>query len=260
MPVTTTSIEATLEATFSDAESSLSSAADDLTMALKAVRNAQKAAQLGDVQALSRGVNTARSALGDVEPALDRAGDALRFDYPQCMRSGQFAQEVTRLAASKGLAGVRVVYGVIFSFPVILTPLPDKLGVRVGKKLMRVLRPSALVATLEAARKQKPSPARLGRLLNAIERTYANVAPAGNVAVKIETIYDRLTPLPEQKDDYSEADFIVDLYALERANILVSSSGRVLSFPASTSTRGGKAVRITTEEGEERLYSSLRFD
>ncbi len=260
MHATTISADASIESAFSSAESGLSSAAEGLGAALKALRVAQRAAQLGDVQNLSRGLNTARSILTEIEPELNRAGDALRLDYPTLLRSGQFAQEVARLAVAQGLTGVRVVYGVIFSFPVVLTPLPDKLGVRIGKKLLRKLRPSALVTELQDQRKRKPSTARLGRLLNAVERSYSQIAPGGSVAVKIETIYDRLTPLPEHKDDYTETDFVADLYALERANILISSNERVLSFPASTSARGGKAIRITTEEGEERLYSSLRFD
>ena len=142
-----------------------------------------------------------------------------------------------------------------------MTPQPEKQANRIGKKLFRTLRPSALIAHLAAARKRKPSSARLTRLIDAIERSYLDVAGGRpNIAVKIAEVYDRLTPLPEQKTEYTQTDFIADCYALERANILETSNRRILSFPASTSARSGNAIRITTEEGEERLYSSLRFD
>lgn len=249
------------EAAFEAAEGHLALLGERLKAAGKAAALGQRAARVGDLAALSRAVQTVRATLRELEPALDQAGAIVSRNYAESMRSGDFAREVVASAARQNLPGVRVVHGVVFSFPVVVAPQPDKLAVRLGKKLLRVLRPSALVAQLQALRSRKPSSARLAKLLDAIERAYIDAAGGrSNIAVKIQDIYERLTPLPDQKREYGELDFISDLYALERENVLLSANRRVISFPASTGTRGGNAIRLTTESGEERLYSSVRFD
>ncbi len=249
------------ETAFSDAEQSLVEVANRLAAAAKVVSAGRKAAATGDVAALARSIQSARASVREADAALNRAGGVLLHDYADSMRAGNFGREIVDASRHSGLLGVRVVHGVIFSFPVVVTPLPDKLAVRIGKRLFRMLRPSAIVKELDALRKRKPSPGRLNKLVDAIERAYG-IASAGrtNIAVKIRDVYDNLTPLPEQKLEYSELDFVADLYALERENILETGSNRIVSFPASTGTRGGNAIRVATENGEERLYSSIRFD
>ena len=99
------------------------------------------------------------------------------------------------------------------------------------------------------------------KLVDAIERIYLlRTQDKLGIPVPIQAIYELLTPLPGQRDEYTEIDFVADLYALQRAGTLKSSDDRRLSFPASTSTKFKKAIRIATEDGEERLYSSIRFD
>ncbi len=249
------------EAAFTRAAEQLADVSESLASATKAIAAAKKAAALGDVASLSKGVQAARIALENVGQLMDATAAITTRDFAEAMRSGNFGREVVTFANRARLTGVRVVHGVICSFPVVVTPHPDKLAIRVGKKLTRILRPSALVTELEKLRKRKTSTARLTKLLEAIERAYLFAASEHlNMAVKIDDLYDALTPLPDQKTEYTELDFITDLYALERENILETSNKRVISFPASTGTRGGKAIRITTETGEERLYSSIRFE
>ncbi len=239
----------------------MTSLLERLRTATNAATRGKRAAREGDLPALSREVQTVRATLRELEPALDRAGSVVARNFADSMRAGDFAREVVEAAARERLSGVRIVHGVIFSFPVVVTPQPDKLAVRVGTKLMRTLRPSALVAVLQRFRNRKPSSARLEKLLEAIERAYLDAQGGrANIAMKIQDVYERLTPLPEQRRDYTELDFISDLYALERENVLTTKTTRVISFPASTGTRGGNAIRLTTEAGEERLYSSIRFD
>jgi hypothetical protein len=249
------------EAAFEAAENHLSLLEEHLKAAGKAAAAGQKAARVGDLAALSRAIQTVRVTLRELEPGLDQAGAIVSRNYAESMRSGDFAREVVASAARQNLSGVRVVHGVVFSFPVVVVPQPDKLAVRLGKKLVRMLRPSALVAQLQSLRTRRSSGPRLAKLLDAIERAYIDAAGGRtNIAVKIQDIYERLTPLPDQKREYGELDFISDLYALERENVLLTANRRVISFPASTGTRGGNAIRLTTESGEERLYSSVRFD
>ena len=99
------------------------------------------------------------------------------------------------------------------------------------------------------------------KFIDAVERAYARVTDGEyERAARIEQIHQELTPLPGQNAEYTILDFVNDLYLVERSRQLESSSRRILSFAASTGAKGGKAIRISTEEGEERIYSSIRFD
>jgi hypothetical protein len=246
------------EAAFELAETELTDAAKAAATLISALSAGRKAAAIGDVGALSKAVQTARTSLRDLESPLDAAGSVLSTDFAAAMRDGSFTEEVVQHAAKAGLRGVRSVQGALFSFPVVVTPEPDKIAVRLGKVLQKSLRPSALIATLEKLRKRRTTPAKLSKLIDSFEHAFFAASREGHT-VRISRVYDELTPMPDQKKDYTLLDFVADLYMLERSGILESSNKRILSFSASTGTRGGDAIRITTEEGEERLYSSMKF-
>jgi hypothetical protein len=250
-----------LEQTFEGAETALAVASKSATALVKSVKSALDAAKAGDVRALSKAVQSAQAALREIQPGLQEAGRTLETDFAAVMRDGAFADEVVRTAERSGLRGVRHIHGAILSFPVAVFPNADALTVRYGKKVWNSLRPSAVVARLQTLRKnQRPSRA-MQRLVDAIEHAYLiRTQKKLGVPVPLHAIYELLTPLPGQRDDYADLDFVADLYALERANVLVSSSKHRLSFPASTSTKFKKAIRIASEDGEERLYSSIRLD
>ena len=249
------------EEAFEAADVGIAGALDRLSAAQRALIAAKKASTIGDVAALSKAVHAARAAIRESEPHLERVAIEVARDFATAIRSNDFTHEIVARAIKMNLPGVRLVHGVVFSFPVMLTPYPDKLSVRIGKKLFRSLRPLALVRVFQAHRERVPSKRYLERLLNAIEEAYLDAsAREYSIAVKIADIHARLTRLPDQKNDYSELDFISDLYLIERENILQTVGHHIISFPASTGTRGGNAIRITTESGQERVYSSIRFD
>jgi len=249
------------EETFETADAGIAGAIDRLSVALRALAGAKKAALTGDVSALSKAIHAARAAVGESEPQLEQVAIAVAHDFASAMRSNELTREIVARAATAHLPGVRLVHGVVFSFPVMLTPLPERLAVRIGKKLIRCLRPSTLIRLLESQRDRKPSRRYLERVLMAIEEAYLDASGQKlSIAVKIGDIHHQLTRLPEQKNAYPELDFISDLYLLEREGVLQTPIGHVVSFPASTGTRGGNAIRITTESGQERVYSSIRFD
>ncbi len=250
-----------LEQAFQEAEESLAAAARAAAILTKATKSAIEAAKIGNVRALSKAVQSAQTALRDAQPGLDAANKTLQIDFPGALRTGQFAEEVIRVAERAGLRGVRHIHGAVLSFPVALFPNADTLSVRFGKKRSLALRPSAVVAQLQELRKQQKAVRAMQKLVDAIERIYLlRTQDKLGIPVPIQAIYELLTPLPGQRDEYTEIDFVADLYALERAGALISSDKHRLSFPASTSTKFKKAIRIATEDGEERLYSSIRFD
>lgn len=117
-----------------------------------------------------------------------------------------------------------------------------------------------MVALLRRLRTQ-PARDNLRPLLVAFERAYlAATGGHDGVAIPLRRVYDLLVLRPGQGREYTELDFLLDVYRLDRAGVQVTPAGRELSLPASTGTRGGKGTRFVTETGEERHYSSIRFD
>jgi hypothetical protein len=51
----------------------------------------------------------------------------------------------------------------------------------------------------------------------------------------------------------------MDVYRLDLSGPHVTRANRRFDLPASTSTRGGKGIRFATKDGEEKLYSTIRF-
>ena len=124
----------------------------------------------------------------------------------------------------------------------------------------RGLRPSAVVALLRRLRSQ-PARDNLRPLLTAFEKAY--LAASGGedgIAIPLKRVYELLVLRPGQGREYTEVDFLLDVYRLDRAGAQVTPAGRELTLPASTGTRAGKGLRFVTETGEERWYSSIRFD
>jgi hypothetical protein len=250
-----------LEQAFHDAETQLAASGKAATGLAKALKSAIAAAKAGDVRALSKAVQAAQAALRDVHPGLQGANKTLEIDFAAALRGGAFAEEIIRTAERAGLRGVRHIHGAVLSFPVALFPNAETLAVRYGKKTSSSLRPSAVVAQLQELRKQQRPARALQKLVDAIEHAYfIRTQKRLGVPVPIQAIYELLTPLPDQRNEYTDIDFVADLYSLERASALKSSDNHRLSFPASTSTKFKKSIRIATEDGEERLYSSIRFD
>jgi hypothetical protein len=253
---------ANLEATFAQLERDFTELDKQAKALAASVHAAGRAASFGDVRKLYKTVHAAKAAMLSVEPELDRLSRVLTRDFGAELRDGSFAQEILETASRASLRGVRLVHGSIFSFPVIVVPKPEDFTLRFGKRRWTALRPSAVVNELLRLRKQKPTGgAALAKFLDALEHAFVIVGGGDfGHGVPIRKIYEELVPLPGQSTEYAEIDFILDLYALERSGKLVSSSGRHISFPASTSTTGRSVIRIATEDGQEKLYSSLRFD
>jgi hypothetical protein len=248
------------EELFSASERDLESASKAAAELRKHVAAAHKAASAGDVRALSRALQAARSVHAELDSTLDRAGDVLTHDLAKALSDGAFAAEIERQAKADGLRGVRSVHGSIMSFPVVIPMAASDFSLKIAGKKWTALRPSAIVAQLAKLRKRRVKTMSV-KFIDAVERAYTRVTGgAYERAARIEQIHQELTPLPGQSAEYTILDFVNDLYLVERSRQLETSSQRILSFAASTSAKGGKAIRISTEEGEERIYSSIRFD
>jgi hypothetical protein len=248
-----------LESSLADLEAHLGVADRALKQATGALRNALDAARKGRLRELPKLL----AAVGETARGFaDRAVEAERswsFPVETHLSSHEYLAEVQRLADDSGLGNVRVVDGQLFSYPLIVKVDARDVSLKLGKKVHRELRPSHLVRRLQEARSH-PVKENLGPVLQMIEKAYLRITHGETgKAVPISDVHELLTLLPGTDKQYTQLDFVADIYRLDRNGPHVTTSGRRLDLPASTSARGGRGTRFITESGEEKLYSSIRF-
>ncbi|HZV50642.1 MAG TPA: hypothetical protein VFD49_12855 [Candidatus Dormibacteraeota bacterium] len=237
----------------------------EVSLAVERLRRTLAAACEASQQGRLRDLPGALRALAEAaERAHRRAGQvpsAWTFPAREHLEGGGYLEEVRRLAAEAGLEGVREIDGQLYSYPLVVRLRPSELALMVGRRRERALRPGHVVGQLKSARERSQRGANLESLLQTFERAYLTLTgDQESVAVPLKRLYDLLVLRPGSSREYTELDFYLDVYRLDRTGPHLTRAGRELSFPASTSARSGRAFRLPTETGEERLYASIRFD
>ncbi len=252
--------ETDLETALAQLDGRLAATQKALTAAQRQLKQVAEASRQGNVRDLPRLLDGAAQTAGAFALAALDAKRSWEFDGQRHLDGGDYVAELMRSAEADGLDGVREVDGQLYSFPVVVKVDARDLSLKVGRKTQRGLRPSAVVALLRRLRTQ-PAKDNLRPLLTALERAYlAATGGQDGIAVPLRRVYDLLVLRPGQGREYTEVDFLLDVYRLDRAGAQVTPAGRELSLPASTGTKGGKGIRFVTETGDERHYSSIRFD
>jgi hypothetical protein len=249
-----------LEAALEQLDWYLASAHKALAAAQRQLKRTTEASRHGNLRDLPKLLESAAEAGGSFARATHDARRVWAFDGQRHMEDGGYLAELIGSAETLGLEGVRQVDGQLYSFPVVVKVEARDLSLKVGKKTQRGLRPSAVVALLKRLRSQ-PGRDNLRPAVAAFEKAYLAVTGGQDgMAVPLRRIYDLLVLRPGQGREYTELDFLLDVYRVDRAGVQVTPAGREMSLPASTATRGGKGYRFVTETGQERYYSSIRFD
>jgi hypothetical protein len=252
--------DASLEVALQQLDDMLLGAGRALSAAQKQLRYSADAARQGRLRDIPKALEGLAEACRTLSQAVVDTRSAWSFDPVPYLEDGRYIAELLDQADNAGLPGARDVDGQVYSFPVIVKVDARDLSLMVGKRLQRNLRPSTVVGNLKQLR-SRPGKDNVRQILHAFERAYLHVThDRDGVAVRLKRVYDVLVLRPGQSREYTELDFMLDVYKLDRAGPQVTDSGRELSLPASTGTRGGGGRRFVTETGEERLYNSIRFD
>jgi hypothetical protein len=248
-----------LELALGELDARLAEAARSLKAATQALKKAQDAARTGNLRDLSRLLEAAANSGATYAHEMQRAESSWAFSGEDYLASGQYLNELRATAAKLGLGGVRILDGRLYSYPHIVRAEARDLAVRIGKKKDPRVRPSHVAQMLRAAQ-AKPQQGNLAPLLNAIEQAYLHLT-RGELGhpVSLRQVHAALTLLPGSAREYSLDDFVMDVYRLDLSGPYVTRANHRIDLPASTSTRGGQGVRIATKEGEEKLYSTIRF-
>ncbi len=248
-----------LEPALGSLDARLAEAAKSLKAATQALKKAQDAARTGNLRDLKRLLESADDSAAAYVRDVRRAGTSWAFSAEDYLASQQYLDELRATAAEIGVGGARVLDGRLYSYPYILRVEVRDLAVRIGKKKDIRVRPSHVAEILKAAQR-KPQQGNLAPILNAIEQAYLHLTKGElGRSVSLRDIYEALTLLPGSARDYSLDDFVMDVYRLDLSGPHVTRANHRFDLPASTSTRGGRGIRFATKDGDEKLYSTIRF-
>jgi hypothetical protein len=248
------------EEAFAQAERAAQAATDAATRLVRAAKALAKAAAEGDIgrfrkasERLSEEAYAARN-----EAANACAAWALDPETEERYLHEEYAEELLRTAQANGLKMLRQ-DNTIISYPLIIRILPNQRAVALNRRKVSALRPSRLVAKLQAIQNSR-SRANPQTFLEAVFAAYRLIAQGdrGGLAVSLAEIFRILTLLPGA--DYSKEDFARDLMSLDRSGTIVTKSGARVSFPASTGTRDARNTFIcVAPNGEMIPFYAIKF-
>ena len=248
-----------LEPALQALDEQLAEAAKALRVATRTLRRAQDAARSGNLRESERVLESARETSEAYLRAIRAAEESWQFPAEDYLGSEQYLDELRLASEELGLQGTRVLDGRLYCFPNIVHPEPREVAVRVGRRKHTGVRPSHVAGLLKAAQ-AKPRQSNLAPLLEAIEQAYLYVTK-GELGhpVALRDIHAALTLRPGSGRDYTLDDLVMDVYRLDDSGPHISRAQHQFDLPASTSTRGGRGIRFATKQGEEKLYSTIRF-
>ena len=256
-PGSATSLEATLDAW----EARLARLEQQAAQVLRAAKQLRKAAQDGALAGLAAAQGALRDGAARLTEAIARDAEMPAIDLPAAFENGSF---VTELAQAAAAAGVTLVQrdGRITAYPVVLRLEARNLGVRVGRKLERRLRPSVFAQHLKAIQ-QRSGRFNARSFLDRLLRAYAVLAPdwrsGEGPLIALATLHDVLTLLPAAAADYPMEEFLVDLLRLDREPDGRSTRGHRFELGGSTGTKGAKRLTVFDESGAPHDYFAVRF-
>jgi hypothetical protein len=252
---------ASLESTLATWESALARLEQQAAQVLRAAKQLRKAAQDGAVA----GAPAARAALRDgvarLTEAIGEHAEDPPLDIPAAFESGSYLAELAEAASA---AGVTLVQrdGRVTAYPVVLRLEPRTLGVRVGRKLERRLRPTVLARHLKDLQ-QRSTRFNARSFLDRLLRAYTVLTPEWRSGegplVPLAALHDVLTLLPAAAADYPLEEFLVDLLRLDREPDARSGRGHRFELGGSTGTKGARRLSVFDEAGAQHDYFAIRF-
>ena len=257
-----TTLEAALTSLERDAEATGRTAA----AAARAIKALQKAVKQGELRKLDAVIAAANQAVKALGQQFANTKDGWSFDIEGYLSSGEFAKELIEFARKQGVS-IREQDELLYCYPSLIRVIPGEQCVKIDKVKEARLRPSVLAAHLKEVQ-QRPLRFRPDRFLESLYEAYQLLNPPQKdklvhvgKTIRLLRVYEVLTLLPGEANDYTKAEFARDLYLLDRSGVTKTRKGAVVDFPASTGTKTPTAtITVITESGRQKTYYGISFE
>ena len=251
----------TFEAGFADAERAAVAAGKVIKLLAGAMNQLHRATADGDIYKMRKSSDRLVTILESTRQEVSNARSAWPFSpegEEQYLRES-FAAELIELARSESLQIQQRDEGLVV-FPSILRIVASDRAVRINRKKVPSVRPSAIVKKLKAAQSGKTKSPEA--ILEVLHRAYRLlVGTEYGKTITLASIYDALTMLPGSTANFDQTDFVRDLFLLDRSGVTKTKSGAVCSLPASTGTKTARNTYFfVAPDGETVTYYGIRFN
>ena len=244
-------------------ESEIAAAEAKVKRGLTRLARARRSAAGGDVLKMQSELEAAPRELEAAIPVARALAAQFEFDLSQAMQDGRYVAELGTQAAANGLVLIER-DSRLSAFPSLLKLEPRAQAVRVGRRLVRDVRPSVLVKRLLKAQQQsKPNPQGflelVWRVYRPLAQSWKRETEAAGPIISLLRLHEMMTVLPAAAADYPREAFACDLLHLNRAPDARTRDGYGYSLHASTSARGAERVTVFDERGGEHIFAGIRF-
>lgn len=253
---------ATFEAGFACVEEAARSLLDSVKLLETLSRKLQRAAGIGQIEAIRRTADALDVPLQVLEQRLAAAKQSWPFSpdtETEYLRT-LYEAELLETARKAGVT-IRKQEERLQAFPVFVRILPEAKAVRLDKAKALSLRPRTVVELIKKQQSKRPR-FNSERILEALFASYRLVSGPERLGStqSLDDIYKVLTLLPGSSREYGMAEFIRDLYLIETQGVRRTKSGYSATFISpSSAAREGRGHLFVTEAGEERRYYGIRF-
>jgi len=236
-----------------------------LTSGLKA---AHKAARVGDLSALHKGLAELEGRLQVVKAETMAAANSWSLteeEESSLFDSGAYVRELLSVANSAGLR-ISDEDGTLVCYPSLLKIDAAKRSVVIDRKPYRHVRPSVLVTHLKTMQARPPR-FKAAQFLESLYLAWdyaRHLRAAGRppgTDVSVGNVYAAFTIAPGSAKEYTKPEFGRDLYLLEQSGERVTRKGARVHFGRSTGTKtAGRAITVVGEDGRRVDYTSISFE
>jgi hypothetical protein len=228
---------------------------------IRELKNVKSTAHAGLLRDVRKSLDNSAALADQLSQAVRALGTGWNFDEQAYLARGSYAKELLELAHRSGV-NMFEQDDRILCYPVVIRVVPGELAIEVDKHKERGLRPSAVIERLKGLQNRPPR-FKPEAFVETLEQAYdllvrATGKPA-HATVRLIDVHDVLTLLPGQSREYTRQEFARDLYLLDQSGVTKTRSGRQLSLPASTLTKGSGVLTTVSKAGQQQVYAGLAF-
>lgn len=250
-------LETALARTESDAEAGSRAAA----AVVREIKRARTAAAHGSIRDLQKALLSADQLAEALREAVRTLRSGWSFDERPYLESGAYTAELIAAARERGVRLLEQDERIL-SYPSVVRVLPSEAALEVDRKRERRIRPSVVVEHLKTLQQSQPrfkAEAFLESLARAYQLALAEQGRPAGATARLLDLYQILTVLPGQRQEYSKQEFARDVYLLDQSEAKLTRDGLRVSFPAATGTRAAGTISTVTRDGELKVYYGIAF-